>query len=551
MSGQRWWGWSLAGVVAAALACGGSGHPTRSVPSEPVQEDEGSGTPREAPPPGDAGTVADDDGPAPEDGIGTEVDTPPDEAEPPPGTTPPGPDAEPPPEVPVDAGTQVPPPPVEADAGTPDAGTPPAPTGTVVYPDAHGWTFYGQEQGAPREVYGVTEDEGGNLWVAGGEEGLFLLRPGATTFQRFTLDDGLRPYGYLKDGSAPVGPKYLKVIAVTGGPAGTVFVGYEGQPDCESNYYLKGKAKNANVYKSGDADKVTLTDTGLHVVHYDISSGPGVVSEEAGGREKICSVLRIAWDKKHGNLWFGSNHAFAWGDPNYEGNPTCNGQRECSGVLEHTHPYITAKDASGHPFRLTDAYYGIAVRPDGDVWFGGANRSTRFRFMTVKVPRDFELARKASETRSAMKNRIDVWPDKVDEVGIPGPSDRVDDLVSGMAVMPDGSVWVSSFAWGLARMDAKGVVQQYALTTGGDRFVSALAGDPSDHSVWAGHRWGGGLTRLKGDTTLRYSQALGALAYHPVYDIQAVGSGTNRRLLVAFGVDESGHPGAIGIYRGE
>ena len=235
MSGRRWLGWGLAGVFAAALACGGSGHPTRSVPPEPVQDGQGGGS-------GDV-PVADDDGPGPgDDGPVAGVDTPPDTAEPPPDTTPPGPGPEvPPPPVEVDAGTpdagspdagsEVPPPPVDADAGTPDAdaGTPdagtPPPTGPVVYPDAHGWTFYGQEQGAPREVYGVTEDEGGNLWVAGGEEGLFLLRPGATTFQRFTLDDGLRPYGYLKDGSAPVGPKYLKVIAVTGGPAGTVFVG--------------------------------------------------------------------------------------------------------------------------------------------------------------------------------------------------------------------------------------------------------------------------------------------------------------------------------------
>ncbi|WP_233261309.1 hypothetical protein [Vitiosangium sp. GDMCC 1.1324] len=473
------------------------------------------------------------------------VDTPRDDVEPPPDTAPPGPVAETPPgpvaeTPPVDRapepGTSEPPPPPEA--------------GPVVYPDAHGWTFYGPEQGAPREAYGVTEDEGGNLWVAGGEEGLFLLRPGADTFERFTMDDGLRPYGYLKNGKAPVGPKYLKVISVAGGPAGTVFVGYQGHPDCENNFYVKG-AKDPNIYKSGDADKVTLTATGIHVVHYDISSGPGVIGEEAGGREKICSILRIAWDKKHGNLWFGANHAFAWGDPDYQGNPTCNGQRECSGVLEHTHPYITAKDASGHQFRLTDAYYGIAVRPDGDVWFGGCNRSTRFRFMTVKVPRDFELARKQSENRSAIKNRIDVWPDKVDEVGIPGPGDRVDDNVSGMALMPDGSVWVSSFAWGVARMDSKGVVQQYALGTGGDRFVSALARDSSDNSVWAGHRWGGGLTRLKGDTTLRYSEALGPLAYHPVWDIQSVGSGTERRLLVAFGTDESGRPGAIGIYRAE
>ncbi len=63
------------------------------------------------------------------------------------------------------------------------------------------------------------------------------------------------------------------------------------------------------------------------------------------------------------------------------------------------------------------------------MWFGGANRSTRFRFMSIKTPRDFETARKQTENGSAIKNRIDVWPDLVDEVGIPGPSDRVDDLV--------------------------------------------------------------------------------------------------------------------------
>ena len=497
MNGRRWWKWGVAGVLAGALACDVGGSRPEPEP-EQAWEDE----------------AADDVEPLTSEALAAS------EEKPSPVTL----------EVP--------------------GGSTPSPS-PVVYPDARGWTFYGPEHGAPTEVLGVTEDEGGNLWVAGGEEGLFLLRPGASTFERFTMEHGLRPYGYMPDGKAPVGPKYLKVIAVTGGPAGTVFVGYQGQADCESNYYRGKGIKHPNVYKSGDADKVTLTETGIRVVHYDISSGPGVVGEEAGGREKVCSILRIAWDKKHGHLWFGANHAFAWGDPNYEGNPTCGGQRECSGVLEHTHPHISAKTASGHVFRLTDAYYGIAVRPDGDVWFGGANRSTRFRFMTNKVPRDFERARKMSETRSAMKNRLDIWPDKVDEVGIPGPGDRVDDLVSGMAVMPDGSVWVSSFAWGLAHMDATGVVRRYTLNTGGDRFVSAMGRDPSDDSIWAGHRWGGGLTRLKGDTVMRYSQALGGLASRPVHDIQSAGSGPERRLVVAFGRDEKGRPGAIGIYNGE
>jgi ligand-binding sensor domain-containing protein len=117
--------------------------------------------------------------------------------------------------------------------------------------------------------------------------------------------------------------------------------------------------------------------------------------------------------------------------------------------------------------------------------------------------------------------------------------------------MPDGTLWVGSFAWGLAQLDEAGTVLRYALNHGAERFVSALARDTGDDSLWAGHRWGGGLSRLKGKTLLRYEQALGSLAYHPVYDIQAVGTGPGRRLLVAFGRTASGRPGAVGIYTGE
>ena len=50
----------------------------------------------------------------------------------------------------------------------------------IVIPGGEGWTFYGPESGAPVEVWGVSSDAAGNLWVAGGPEGLFLLREGAS-----------------------------------------------------------------------------------------------------------------------------------------------------------------------------------------------------------------------------------------------------------------------------------------------------------------------------------------------------------------------------------
>src|SRR5438093_872932 len=83
-------------------------------------------------------------------------------------------------------------------------------------------------------------------------------RAGAARFERFTMADGLRPYGYMPDGSVPPGDKYLKVISVSGAWAGTVFAGYEGKPPgpgalgCEDNW--DGPKPDPAIYKSGDAD---------------------------------------------------------------------------------------------------------------------------------------------------------------------------------------------------------------------------------------------------------------------------------------------------------
>src|SRR5262249_6026269 len=145
------------------------------------------------------------------------------------------------------------------DGGAPDGGVPDGGVdggtdgGTIIFPTLDGWQFYGPQHGVPSNVYGVTADQGGNIWVAGGEPGLFVLRTGAATFQRFTMADGLRPYGYLPDGGTPPGEKYLKVLSVAGGPAGTVFAGYAGKPpaagevDCDGNW--DGPNPDPNIYK--------------------------------------------------------------------------------------------------------------------------------------------------------------------------------------------------------------------------------------------------------------------------------------------------------------
>ena len=187
--------------------------------------------------------------------------------------------------------------------------------------------------------------------------------------------------------------------------------------------------------KSGDADRVTLTATGIKVVHYDIFSGPNVVGGESRGREKICDVLRIKYDPTTNSVFFGGNHGFVWGDANYAGNPTCNGQPACSGVWEHTHPAINGSNADGSCcVLLTGGYYGVAIDPSGDAWFGGYNRTTRYMYATNGVRAyDPYQAEVKTENVAYAYNRIDVWPDLVPNEA--RPNQRKDDVVSSIAVI--------------------------------------------------------------------------------------------------------------------
>jgi hypothetical protein len=428
--------------------------------------------------------------------------------------------------------------------------------GGIGFPSSAGWTFLGPQDGAPSDVEGLSADQGGNVWVAGGEAGLFVLRAGSTTFDRFTMADGLRPYGYMADGSAPTGTPYLDVISVAGGPPGTVFVGYEGKPapagvvGCEDNW--DGPNPDPSIYKSGDADRVTLSGSGIAVVHYDIFSGPHVVRAEPAGREKLCNILRIVYDPANKSVWFGGNHGFAWGNPTFAGNPTCDGQIACAGTLEHVHPAINAyaSNTGNALIYLTEDYRGVAVDPvTHDVWFGGANRTTKFHFATTGG--SYFTAEVQTECGDCIPNRIDVWPDLVEEPNYPRPKDRVDDVVSGIAAMADGTAWVGSAAWGLAHLDKNGVV----IGTIKDQLVSpnvsALAVDPKDQSLWAGALWGGGITRIAGKTISHYGSATfgPTLVGNPITDIQMTGSGASRRVLVAFGPNGA-TPGAIAIYAG-
>ncbi|RKH54338.1 hypothetical protein [Corallococcus llansteffanensis] len=565
------WRWTGAVLLVGALGwvgCGGDDGDTRGVDDPAPVED-----PQENPQVPDAGTQRPDAGSGTDAGTGgTDAGT---------GGTDAGTGG-------TDAGTG------GTDAGT-DAGTPPETVQTYPLPSAPGWTFYNQELGAPRYIYGITADQGGNIWVAGGEEGLFLMKKGQTTLQRFTMSDGLHPFGRMRDGvgGPPPGMPYLKVISVAGGPSGTVFVGYAGKPPapgrptCEDEWdqsEKEGRPADASVYKSGDADKVTLKADGtLDVVHYDIHTGPTKVGAELRGREKLCTIYRIAYDPVKEVVWFGGNHGFAMGDAKFDGNvpaycwdprpwnttesPKFKWEFECAGLYEHVHPHISGSKGE----LLSDRYYGIAITDNHDVFFGGQIRSTRFYYMTLSPDQqqgNYWDAQAYTEDKGYDWNRFDIWADQVPDY--PSEAQRVDDNVSGMAMAGNGDVWVSSFFYGLARLNPQGQVQtkvmqdlvNYSPARGSTPAMaptSAVATDPLDGSLWVGANWWGGITRLKGGGTVKYSADVFGTAVtsvSAVSDIQFDRSGGKRRVLMSFeGVKNPKTgvvtPGLIGIYEGD
>ena len=485
------------------------------------------------------------------------------------------------------------------DAGMPDAGDGGADASVTIIPPSLGpaWKFYATAEGLPaNNVMGVTADEAGNLYVAGGDAGLFVQRGGQGPFQQYGIADGLHPYGYLSgdmakfkgvpDG-APSDPNpslaATPVISVAGGAPGTVFVGYRGKDDCESAWTWDQWTTPASwgdpaVYKSGDADRITLAGNGLSVVHYDIYSGPTVVAAEPGGREKLCTILRIVYQHGSNYVWFGGNHGFAFGKADFPGNPTCNGQIACAGVLEHVHPAFN--DSEGN--FVTDSYWGIAVDPVAqgglhDVWFGGAARTTRFRF--GQTGGDYFTAQGLTEDakrpdrapinindpanahfKAAWQNRVDVWADEVGEYDaagnptVPTPAQWKAglDLVSGIAADPaNNSVYIASFGRGIRHLDHDGnflgdITKDPTDLTKGlfANNVSAIAID-TDGSLWVGYSYVGGISRIhKGGVIEHYANVLGPqLVNSPVVDIQITPT-SPRKVLFAF------KSGAVAIYEG-
>jgi ligand-binding sensor domain-containing protein len=205
----------------------------------------------------------------------------------------------------------------------------------------------------------------------------------------------------------------------------------------------------------------------------------------------------------------------------------------------------------------------VAVDPSGDAWFGGSDRSTRFRYIssTGDMSRpNYWRAQTLTEAKDSAWNRFDIWPDAVGEPQTSRPEQRTSDNISSISLTSDGNVWVGSFSRGLAEMTREGgVLRQFSTElVDGKGYVSSVAADPLDNSVWAGTSWGGGISRVRDNTIMHYNHTVFGLdlAMSRVSDIQVDTSGIQRRVLVAFmGYKRTDDglwvAGSIGIYTGD
>jgi hypothetical protein len=225
-------------------------------------------------------------------------------------------------------------------------------------------------------------------------------------------------------------------------------------------------------------------------------------------------------------------------------------------VMEHVHPSINGwknEQRTGSMVLLTADYRGVAVDPvSHNVFFGGMVRSTLFTFGTHNPTLSSPAAGYWGgqvDTEGKLEFQWDLWPDAV--AANPTPSERKDDNVFGAATSGDGTFWIGSGAWGLVHVSSTGAPLGYLSTELISPQVSGVAVDPTDGSVWAGARWGGGVSRVQAGQVVKYGLAVfgPAIANLPVTDVQTTGTGTARQVLVTFDGTPSA-PGALGIYTG-
>ncbi len=233
-----------------------------------------------------------------------------------------------------------------ADAGTPDAGGIDAGQPDAGAPPPSPWpnqpvTVYGSANGIQElPVVGAQPDEAQNIWLVT-HSALYLLKPGETTFHRYTDADGLH-----LSLSTPPG-----ITAVAGGAPGEAFVGYEGYDTNDPSTMTQAQRD------MGKLDRVNLNPDGtISVFRFNVHDTVSINYWENH------SVRRLLYDHDYhpGNLYAGFNH----GVDRIRGND----------YVDHIHVEVCTGGCATNPDALDiGEWRGLAFDPNhgGALWTAG------------------------------------------------------------------------------------------------------------------------------------------------------------------------------------
>jgi hypothetical protein len=458
---------------------------------------------------------------------------------------------------------------------------PPPPPSPVTRGD---WTYYGTEQGLSGDVQDVSADEGGNVYVAGGDA-LYVKRLADAAFLRFDSENaGLTencndPSEILNP--TPPKPFYqCRVLAVAGAAPGKAIIGFEGFGYLPNAYPWAIAAGGADVV-TFDAERGTaarerhvLVASPPHVVcgHGEDRAPIGYVCPDPAdtwwnwGRRMFRLVRRIVVNHDrssamYGDAWLSGEHAtFAALLANAEARGLPDrisgwgaDWADARGVWEHHHPVIYTSNG----WFLNKEAWGLSIDPrTGQIWGSNGFRTAYLAGYGPDLSWD-QWGMLPWEPRPEDPVGIDIWPDP-DPVTTGDPMRYVGasvDDVRSLSHCADGTLWVGSPAHGLARIaaDSHAVTLVPAPEIGDS--VYSVACDPADGSIWVG-LGGGGVARLREGVFERVdTTGLPAFASQVVQSIQIDRWSSPRVVYFAFSpvTDAAGKivaPGGVGAYDG-
>lgn len=439
------------------------------------------------------------------------------------------------------------------DAGTPDAGS------TLVPPLRIGrWTYSGEAQGLSKDVRDVSPDEGGNVYVAGGDA-LYAKQRGDDQFLRFDWQNaGLSkkcndPAQLNVD--IPATPFFQCPVNSVGGAApGKAVVGFDG-------FGHEGDGGSPWALETGGADVVAFDPTKgtlTRVRHVLTAAPPHVVCDNGhlewvttcvaptpapgqpplvlwfweNGRRLTRRIRRVVVNHDltsplYGDVWMGGNHgtlqvllnnatARGWVDtvdPSFGFDPKW---QDAKDVWEHVHPAVENPAAPGDI--IVGEGYGVSIDPrNGQPWGSNGIRTTGMFGYPDLVHRQWGCS----------TSTLAVWPQF-----------PLGDDISSISHCPDGSLWVASTSRGLARIDTdlKVVLARVPLPDGTGALTVAC--DP-DGSLWVGRAAGGVLRFRNGQfEAVDPTPAAPAFASHPVLNVQFDTWTTPRIVYFAFGASK-------------